>query len=90
MIPVNDLFELAKEGMLLSILLCLPIAGGVFVTSLIFAILQMFTRVSEPAISQIARIVGGAAALIVAAPWIASRAVHFAERVWSLVQAIHP
>jgi type III secretory pathway component EscS len=90
MIPVNDLFELTKEGLLLAVLLCLPVAGAVALSSIISSIVQMLTKISEPSFSQILRIGCGTVAFIITAPWIASRAMHFAERAWSLVQMIHP
>ncbi len=90
MISANDLFDLAKEGLLLAILLCVPVLGAVALSSLASAFLQLFTKMTDATFSQIFRIVGGAVALVVTGPWIVNRAVHFAERAWSLLSAIHP
>jgi type III secretion protein S len=89
MISVQDLFEIAKEGLLLSVVLCLPIVGAVVLASLISALLQSFTKISEPALSVLPRILAGTAALIIAAPWIGARAAAFAQRAWSVIHAIH-
>ncbi|MCP4675640.1 MAG: flagellar biosynthetic protein FliQ [Deltaproteobacteria bacterium] len=87
MLPV-DLFDVAREALVLVLLLSIPILGAALVAGLATAALQTLTRVSEPALTHVPRIVAVAAAVLIAAPWISARVAGFADRVWSLVHAV--
>ncbi len=87
MLPA-DLFDIAREALVLILILSMPILGAALLAGLIAAALQTLTRVSEPVLTHVPRIVGVAVAVLVAAPWISSRVIGFTNRVWSLVQVI--
>ncbi len=89
MIHPADLLEIAREALVLSVILSLPIIGAAFVAGLISSSLQALTRVSEPALTNVPRIASVALAVWITAPWIGGRVAGFAERVWILVQAVH-
>ncbi|MCP4600570.1 MAG: hypothetical protein GY847_08575 [Proteobacteria bacterium] len=84
-----DLLDIAREALLLALLLSLPILGAAFAAGLITALLQALTKISEPALTHVPRIAAVTLAALIAAPWISLRVANFTERVWSLIQAIH-
>lgn len=87
MIPA-DLLDIAREALMIAVLLSLPVLGAAFIASFVSAALQTFTKVSEPALSHVPRIVAVGAIVIAAAPWMAARIAGFAERVWSLLHDV--
>jgi flagellar biosynthesis protein FliQ len=88
MLPA-DLFEIARQGLLLALVLSVPILGAAFAASLLTALLQTFTRVSDPVLTHVPRIAAVAIAAFASAPWVSSRLGQVAERVWSLIQIVN-
>jgi flagellar biosynthesis protein FliQ len=88
MLGPADLIDIAREGLIIALMLSLPILGAAALASLVSAALQAFTRVSEPALTTIPRIVAVGLAVLAAAPWIGHRLAGFATRVWSLVHDV--
>jgi flagellar biosynthesis protein FliQ len=88
MILTQDLLEITKEALLTAAAVSLPIVGAAVLASLISALLQSFSKVSDASFSTLPRIVLTAAALVAAAPWIGARAAAFAEKAWSLILAV--
>ena len=86
----HDLFELSKEAVLLVAVLSLPVAAAVVGAAALSAVFQSFTKISDPALSAVPRLIIGAAVFILALPWIGARAIAFAERAWSLLPLLHP
>ncbi len=86
---VSDLVEIASEGLLLALLSTLPVLGAALAASLISAALQALTRISEPALTYVPRIIAVALAVVVSAPWIGDRIAGFAVRVWSLIHGVN-
>ena len=85
----QDVIEIAVEALLLAVTLAAPIVGAALVSALLSSVIQAVTKVSEPALSILPRLMLTVVAVILAAPWIAARAAAFAERAWGLLQAIH-
>ena len=81
-----DLVDIAREGLLLALILSAPILGAALLAGILTSIIQMFTKVSEPTTGHVIRTVVIAAALLVTAPWIAGKVAGFADRVWSIFQ----
>ncbi len=90
MIQPIDVVSIAREALTLVIILSLPVLGAAFLAGLLSAVLQGFTRVAEPALTQVPRIVAVALAVLISAPWIGGRVATFSRHVWSLVQAVGP
>lgn len=88
MIPA-DIFEIARQALVLALVLSIPVLGAALVASLLTALLQTFTRVSDPVIAHVPRIAAVAVAFLIAAPWMSGRVGEFAERVWSLIQTVN-
>jgi flagellar biosynthesis protein FliQ len=83
-----DLIEVAREGLILALLLSLPILGAALIAGLLTTLLQMVTKVSEPVLTYVPRIVAVVLAVILVGPWMGGRLANFAERVWSMIQAV--
>ena len=88
MVAAQDVIDLAVEALLLAATLAAPIVGAALVSALLSAAIQAVSKVSEPSLSILPRLMLTAVAVVVAAPWIAARAAAFAERAWGLLQAI--
>jgi flagellar biosynthetic protein FliQ len=83
-----DLIEVAREGLILALLLSLPILGAALIAGLLTALLQMVTKVSEPVLTYVPRIVAVVLAVIFVGPWMGGRLANFAERIWSMIQVV--
>jgi flagellar biosynthesis protein FliQ len=83
-----DLYDLSREALALALWLSVPILGAALLAAVLTGLLQLYTRMSEPAITQLARIVAVLLATLAAVPWIAGRVTGFATHVWSLVQQL--
>jgi flagellar biosynthesis protein FliQ len=87
MVPA-DLTDLARQALLLVVWLSLPILGAALLASILTGVLQSFTRLSEPAITHVARIVAVLACAIAAAPWIAVEVKRFAVSAFALIHEV--
>lgn len=85
---VPDLADLAREGLVLALVLSLPIIGAACLAGVLTALLQAYTKLSDAALSFVPRALAVGIAILVAAPWIGSRLTSFAERVWALIQSL--
>jgi flagellar biosynthesis protein FliQ len=88
MVPA-DLFEIARQGLLIALVLSIPVLGAAFLASVLTALLQTFTRVSDPVLTHVPRIAAVTIAVIASAPWMSGKLSQFAERVWSLIQTVN-
>ncbi len=87
MIPA-DLIDVARQALTLVAVLSLPILGAALLASILSGALQSLTRLSEPAITHVARIVAVLACAVVAAPWIATEVKRFAIQTFALIQEV--
>jgi flagellar biosynthetic protein FliQ len=85
---VSDLLELAQRGLILALTLSLPIVGATLAASLFSALLQALTKVSEPALTHVPRLIAVGLALFLTAPWISQQMVNFTEVVFSCIHAV--
>jgi len=83
-----DLNELGLEAISLALWLSLPILGAALAAAGLSAIFQSFTKLSEPAIGHISRIVAVLLVGAAAAPWIGEHVSRFAVHAWSLLQEV--
>jgi flagellar biosynthesis protein FliQ len=84
----SDLLDLGREAIVLSLLLALPVLVAALAANLVVGALQALAGLSEPSMSVVPRIVAVLAVLAATAPWLAARIGAFAQRVWSLIQAV--
>ncbi len=80
--------DLAMEALWLVLVLSLPILGAAFLASVLLGLFQTFTKMSEPAITQVSRIVAVLAVLVVALPWVGQAALLFATETWTMIQHV--
>lgn len=88
MLLTADLVDIAREGLVLALILSAPILGAALLAGILTSVIQMFTKASEPMVGHVIRTLSIAAALVVSARWIASEVAVFADRIWSLTQTL--
>ncbi len=83
--PASLLLQHAREALVLSIAIALPILLVAAIVGLFVAALQAATQIQDPTISHLPRVLAVAAALALLAPWMGKEIATFAER--TLTQA---
>lgn len=83
--PASLLLQHAREALVLSIAIALPILLVAAIVGLLVAALQAATQIQDPTISHLPRVLAVAAALALLAPWMGKEIATFAER--TLTQA---
>lgn len=84
----EHLLHIAREGLLLALLLAAPPMLSGALAGAVSAALQGATRIQEPTLTLAARVVAVSAALLLSGPWIAAQWGRFATSLWSLLPAL--
>jgi flagellar biosynthesis protein FliQ len=84
------LVHLAREAVLVVLLVSAPPVGAALVVALATGVLQAATQVQEPTIAVVPRLAAVLGALAIASPWIAARVLRFAEECFALAGRIAP
>ena len=87
MVPA-DLYDVAREGLVLVVALSLPLLGAALLASILTGLLQSLTRLSEPAITHVARLAAVLACAVAAGPWIAGEVRQFAAQTFALIHEL--
>ncbi|MCK9460987.1 MAG: flagellar biosynthetic protein FliQ [Proteobacteria bacterium] len=87
MIPA-DLYDVARQGLVLAVAVSLPLLGAALLASILSGALQSLTRLSEPAITQVSRILAVLACAVAAGPWIAGEVKQFAAQTFALIHEL--
>jgi flagellar biosynthesis protein FliQ len=83
------LYEVSRQGLFLVLLLSAPVLAVALATNILTGLLAHYTRLSEPAVGNVARMIAVLGALLIIGPWIGGRLVSFAQSVWHLlIQAV--
>ncbi|HEX9307009.1 MAG TPA: flagellar biosynthetic protein FliQ [Anaeromyxobacter sp.] len=82
------LLHLAREALLVVLLVSAPPVGAALAVGLVTGVLQAATQVQEPSIGVVPRLVAVLGALAVASPWIGARVLRLAEECLSLAARI--
>jgi type III secretion protein S len=85
-IPASTLVEHARQALILSALVSLPVIGVAAVVGLLVAAVQAATQIQDPTIAHLPRVVAVTATLAVLGPWIGAQIAAFAERVLLLAR----
>lgn len=80
--------EVVLESLSLVLLLSAPVISIALLTSVIVGWLGHYTRLSEPAIGSLARLIAGLGGLLLVAPWVGARVLEFAQRTWQLISQV--
>jgi type III secretion HrpO family protein len=86
LIPASILVEHARQALILSALVSLPVIGVAAVVGLLVAAVQAATQIQDPTIAHLPRVVAVTATLAVLGPWIGAQIAAFAERVLLLAR----
>jgi flagellar biosynthesis protein FliQ len=84
------LLHLAREALLLALLLSAPALLSALLVGLVTGVAQAVTQVQEPSLGVVPRLVSVLGALALAAPWIGARLIRFAGDCLALVPRIAP
>jgi len=87
MIPA-DLYDVARQGLVLAVAASLPLLGAALLASILSGALQSLTRLSEPAITHVSRILAVLACAVAAGPWIAGEVTRFAAQTFALIHEL--
>jgi type III secretory pathway component EscS len=85
-----SLVHLAREALLLALLLSAPPLGAALLVGLLTGVAQAATQVQEPSLGVVPRLAAVLGALALTAPWIGARLLRFAGDCLSLAVRIAP
>ena len=86
MIPASTLVEHARQALVLSALVSLPVIGVAATVGLLVAALQAATQIQDPTIAHLPRVVAVTATIALLGPWMGVQIAAFAERVLLLAR----
>jgi flagellar biosynthetic protein FliQ len=81
------LLEHARQALILSVVIALPVVGVAALVGIFVAAFQAASQIQDPTIAHLPRWLAVAASLLVMGPWIGREIAAFAEQVFVL--AIH-
>ena len=83
-----ELVRVAREALMLALLLSLPVLGAALVVGLVVSVLQTATQVQEQTLSFVPRLAAALLALAIAGPWIGAQLVRFTSSLWSAIPLV--
>jgi flagellar biosynthesis protein FliQ len=81
----SALLHALREGLYLVLLLAAPPVLAVLAVGVASAFLQTLTRVKDPSLSAVPRLLAALGALVMAGPWIGAHALSFVHAVLAAV-----
>lgn len=84
------LLHLAREALLMALVLSAPPLGAALVVGLLTGVAQAATQVQEPALGVVPRLAAVLGALAISGPWIGARLARFAGECLLLIARIAP
>lgn len=88
MTTADYLIRVAREGLLLAILLSAPVVLASLVVGLLVSILQATTQIQEQTLTFAPKLVAVLLALAVSGPWIGAQLVRFTAALFEAVPRI--
>jgi type III secretion HrpO family protein len=86
----STLLHLAREALVLSLLVSAPPLLAALLVGLVAGLLQAVTQVQDQALGAVPRIAAVLASLVLAGPWIGGRLARFAEAAFALAAGLPP
>jgi len=74
--------EMVRETLTLMLMLSMPILAAALVIGLLVSVLQAVTQIQEQTLSFVPKILGMGIVAIIAAPWLFTKIVEFAARMF--------
>ncbi|QDU33183.1 Flagellar biosynthetic protein FliQ [Poriferisphaera corsica] len=75
--------EFVRETLTLMLLLSLPVLAAALIVGLTISIFQAVTQIQEQTLSFVPKILGMGIVAILAMPWVVSKILEFANRMFS-------
>lgn len=88
MTTADALVRLAREALLLAVLLSAPVVVAALVTGLIVSIFQATTQIQEQTLSFAPKLVAVMVALAVSAPWIGAQLGRFTAALFDFIPRV--
>jgi flagellar biosynthesis protein FliQ len=85
-IEASTLVEHARQALVLSALVSLPVVGVAAIVGLFVAAFQAATQIQDPTLSHLPRVVAVTATVALLGPWMGVQIAAFAERVLLLAR----
>ncbi len=82
------LIGVAREGLLLAVVLSAPVVLAALLVGLLVGLLQATTQIQEPTLSFVPKLVAVAIALAVSGPWVGQQLIRFTAAVFESVPLI--
>lgn len=86
MVPASTLVEHARQALLLSALVSLPVVAVAAVVGFLVAALQAATQIQDPTLAHLPRVVAVTATVALLGPWMGVQIASFAERALLLAR----
>jgi len=87
-VTVDFAIQIAREAMLITLLLSAPMLGFGLIVGLIISILQALTQVNEMTLSFIPKIIAVILAFAIFLPWLMRIIMDFTIRLLTMMQAM--
>lgn len=78
------LVHLAREALLLTVVLSLPVVAVAALVGLVVAALQSATQIQDPTVAHLPRLLAVVVALLLLGPWMGRELMTFATRVFTM------
>ena len=80
--------DLARDAMLVAILLAAPLLSVALIIGLLVSILQTVTQIQEQTLSFVPKLLGVAAVFMVGLPWMLQLMVEYTQRLFRSLPAL--
>jgi flagellar biosynthetic protein FliQ len=85
-IQASTLVEHARQALILSALVSLPVIGVAAIVGLVVAAFQAATQIQDPTLAHLPRVVAVTVTVVLLGPWMGVQIAAFAERVLLLAR----
>lgn len=73
--------QLIQQALMLTMWLCLPLLGALFVVGVMISLLQTLTSIQDPSFGAVPRLATLFVALLLVLPWMLMRLITYSERL---------
>jgi flagellar biosynthetic protein FliQ len=75
--------DLAREALLVSLIIAAPVLGVGVVVGLVISLLQTITQLNDQTLALVPKIVAMVAATMLFVPWLATRLIEYAQSMFA-------
>jgi flagellar biosynthetic protein FliQ len=84
----EDFISIARQGLELTILLSMPLLAAALVTGLLVSVFQAATQINEMTLSFIPKLLGMAAVMVIAGPWMLKVIVSYTRELFESIPSL--